>query len=308
MKITILSYYSGQVNRGVETWAQNLKEKLPEKFDVQIISGEKSAINVWNKLLYFSQNFLNHLLQIIASDIVIPANGSIQTLLCRIATWTTGRPMIVFGHSGPGADDKWNLLCSPDIFVVFSEAQKKWAEKHKFFWTKIVIIPHAVDTKRFIPAQKKHKAKVVLCVAANLPQKRIGLVKKAVAMLKGYKFIAVGKGNPGEVPFSDMPKIYQAADVFCFVPWEREAFGLVFLEAMAGNLPVVTIDDVIRREIIGTAGIFVKDPYDAKSLASAIVRAYKKNWGNIPRRQAEKFAWSKIITKYEKLFVGYSHH
>ncbi|OGM31293.1 hypothetical protein A2803_03820 [Candidatus Woesebacteria bacterium RIFCSPHIGHO2_01_FULL_44_21] len=304
MKIAILSYYSGQVDRGVETWAKNLKEKLPNKFDVDILGGDRPALNFFEKFFYFSLHFFSHIAHIRSADIVIPTNGSIQTFICRIVTWLLAKPMIVFGHAGPGADDKWNLLCSPNIFVVFSNSQKKWVEKYKLPWTRVVVIPHAVDTTRFTPARKKPGKNIILCVAANIPSKRVNLVEMAVKKLTGYQFIAVGKGNPVEVSHAEMPVIYQKADVFCFVPWEREAFGLVFLEALASNLPVVTIDDDVRREIVGDSGIFVKNPENVLEIAGAMKKAREKNWGDEPRRQAEKFGWDKIEKKYENLFMN----
>ncbi|MBI4037113.1 glycosyltransferase family 4 protein [Candidatus Daviesbacteria bacterium] len=293
MKIAILSFYSGQVDRGVETWAKNLKEKLKD-FDIEIISGKAEET-------YFT-NVLRNIKRWAKTDIVVPTNGRSQVFVCRLVSWITRRPMVVFGHSGPGADDKWNLLCSPNIFVAFSDSQKKWAESHRLPWTKVVKIPHAVDTKIFTPPLKKPRKKIVLCVAANSPDKRVDLVRSAAEMI-GYKFVGVGKGSDKQVTHQKMPEVYKEADVFCFVPQPWEAFGLVFLEAMASNLPIVTIDDPVRREIVGDAGIFVKDPTVGEELSYAIFDAYDKSWGDKPRKQAEKFSWDKVVKKYEDLFA-----
>jgi len=282
-KIVILSYHFGNVDRGVEVWASELVKRVG---GVEIISG---------KLVY-------NVFKWISSDVVIPTGGRLEVLLVRIVTFFSRKPVIVFGHSGPGADDRWNLLCSPNVFVCFSESQKKWALKYKLPWTKIISIPHAVDTKMFRPAVKKPKQKTVLCVAANTKDKRIYLVKKAVERLKDVEFVAVGSGNDLQVEHKNMPKIYQKSSVFCFVPQSWEAFGLVFLEALASNLPVVTINDSVRREIVREAGILVEDPEDTGSLAKQIKKALDTNWGNKPRRQAEKFSWERISKKYYKLF------
>jgi len=69
---------------------------------------------------------------------------------------------------------------------------------------------------------------------------------------------------------------------------------------MASGLPVVAADDPIRREIVGDAGIFV-DPTDTDAYAKAIKEALGKNWGDVPRKQAEKFSWDEIALKYERL-------
>lgn len=282
MKILIISKHFGEVTRGAETWAENLAKNI--NYDVRIV-----------KSIFALKDFLD-------ADIVIPTNGRLQVFIARILSFLLGKPMVVFGHSGPGADDKWNLLCLPNVFVSFSKAQKKWADKYKLPFTKSICIHHAVDTKIFTPPKNKPKKKTVLCVAANTPDKRVDLVRKAVSNLDGYKFVAVGKGSDKEIAFSDMPEVYRNADVFCFVPKSHEAFGLVFLEAMACNLPVVTIDDDVRREIVGNAGLFVKNPEDTNSLSKAIKNAYETNWGDKPRKQAEKFSWSKIRKDYTEFF------
>lgn len=285
MKIAILSFYSEKYYRGVETWARNLKKHLS---GIQIFSGWQS----YNPLLW------------IKADIVVPANGRFQVLLARLFC----KKIVVFGHSGPGADDKWNLWCSPNIFVAFSSPQAAWANKFKLPWTKIIVIPHAVDTKIFQPVNQKVIKNTVLCVASNDPNKRINLVARAVALLPGVELVAVGQGNPVQADWKDIPKIYQQAKVFCFVPWEREAFGLVFLEALASNLPVVTIDDPIRREIVGEAGVFVKNPENISDLAKAIKLALQTDWKDKPRRQAEKFSWDIIAHQYSDLCKSLARH
>ncbi len=273
MKIAILSFYSGVHDRGVETWAANLQRHVG---GINIFSGWKS----YNPLLWLKY------------DIVIPTNGRFQVLLARLFC----KRIIVFGHSGPGADDKWNLLCSPDVFVAFSQAQSSWARRFKWPWTKIEVIHHAVDISAFTPTHPQ--GDTVLCVAANEPAKRVELIKA----VPGIKLRVVGRGQPEEVPYYRMPEIYHQARVFCFVPQPWEAFGLVFLEALASNLPVVTIDDLIRREIVGDAGIFVKNPEDSHSLAVAIGRAISTDWGDKPRRQAAKFSWDKVAKLYDLCF------
>lgn len=280
MKISILSFNNKNL-RGAEIWAKTLKEKLEDKYEIEIFE----SFGKWTP-----------------KDINISINGRWQVLICRILTWIFRKPMVVFGHSGLGADDKWNLLCSPNVFVAFSTPQKKWAEKFKLPWTKVVMIPHAVDFQKFTPAKVKPNKNVVLFVGANTPSKRIDLVKNAVKLVPNSKFLAVGKGNPTETSFDEIPAIYKKANVFCFVPQPWEAFGLVFLEALASNLPVVTTNDPIRREIVGDAGIFVDHPEDPKELADAIKKALEIDWKDRPRKQAEKFSWDLITIKYDELF------
>lgn len=282
MTAAILSFYSGRLDRGVETWAQNLAHRLP---GVGIISG----LNAYLPWKWFP------------TDILIPTNGRLQVFICRLVSWLLGKPMIVFGHSGLGADDKWNLWCCPDVFVCFTHAQADWARRFVLPWTKITVISHAVDTRLFTPGRRP-RPPTVLCVGASDPQKRTFQVSAAVKLLPGVKLLLVGPGQPLQVSFSQMPSVYRQASIFCLVPQPCEAFGLVFLEAMASNLPVVATDDPVRREIVGPAGIFVAHPENPHQLASALRLALDKDWGHIPRRQALKFSWDKILKEYSSLF------
>ena len=76
---------------------------------------------------------------------------------------------------------------------------------------------------------------------------------------------------PGAVPFTEMPKYLFAADLFTFASI-TETQGLVTLEAMAADLPIVAVagsgtSDVITHEVEG-----LLTDNDATALATAIVR------------------------------------
>ena len=187
-------------------------------------------------------------------------------------------------------------------------------------FVKSTVIPNGVDIKEFLPKKRNNNKKnVILNVSALVSWKRQDLLIKALSTINSSSLILVGKGDrenylkelgnrliPNKLEIvsyehRDMPKIYQKADLFSFptVPWE--SFGIVLIEAMASGLPVVATDDPIRREIIGSAGLFV-DPTDTDAYSKAIEKALNTNWGDKPRKQAEKFSWDKIANKYEELF------
>lgn len=83
----------------------------------------------------------------------------------------------------------------------------------------------------------------------------------------------------------------------------RESFGLVFLEAMACNKPIVTRADFVRKWIVGNAGILISND-DPKTYAKALERASEINWQKKPRKQAEKFSSEKTAKLYGNLFLS----
>jgi glycosyltransferase involved in cell wall biosynthesis len=257
-------------------------------------------------------------------DVIIPLNGGWQPAFVRIITWLYGGKMIISGQSGMGWDDKNNLWSFPDSFVALSTQAEKWAKKVNPF-VKSFYIPNGVDLDKFKSQNLKVKntnqnLKTILTVGAFTKQKRLDLVVKAVSKLDGVKLLIVGGGGDfrndlqdlgskllGDrleilsVPFGKMPEIYRSADVFTLPSASSEAFGNVLVEAMASGLPVVATADPIRKEIVGNAGILV-DPINTDAYTEALRKALEINWGDKPRKQAEKFSWDRIAKEYEKLF------
>lgn len=301
MKIAIINKYQFEVNRGAETFVAELSKRLAKNNEVDILTK-----------LNFRKKY----------DVIIPTNGRLQAFITRIWTWLTGAKMVISGQSGVGLDDRLNLYSMPDVFVALSSFALQQSKKRNPF-IKSVYIPNGVDLNRFAvkPEKSDSKIKTVLSVGAFTEQKRHELVIQAVSKLKNVKLIIAGGGgdlkqqiydlgikNLGKDRFEiiettndKMPEIYNRSDVFTLASKTYESFGIVLVEAMASGLPVIATDDPIRKEIVGDAGLFV-DPTDTDAYARTIEKALKTNWGDQPRKQAEKFSWDKLALEYEKLF------
>ena len=359
MKIAILSFYSGSIDRGVEVWVDELSKRLSSKHKITIFqtapkkkqaSYEVKQIPInfkWKKdsknsfkrffyLDYYSRlifSFTRKALKEISKeniDVVVPVNGGWQTFLCRLFCWLYGKKLVVAGHAGFGWDDRFNLYCWPDVFIAFSDKGAKWAKKVCPI-AKITTISHGVDLHRFTPIGKRIKINlpkpIILSVAALEDYKRTNKTIKAVAGLKKGSLLLVGSGPKeqnkqidllGEkllgskrylriqVDHKNISQYYRFADLFTLVSGPSEAFGLVYLEALASNLSVVATSDELRHEIIGQAGLFVKEPIKVQEYTSTLQKALDKNWGEAPRRQAEKFSWEKTAEKHEELFKSLS--
>ncbi len=312
MKIAFLNFYGGKNNRGVESFLKELSSRLQVNNEVKVYDGKAagSILSFTLKVLFDLKNNF---------DIIVPTNGRSQVFLCRLWSWVLGKKMVVTGHSGIGFDDYLNLWSRPDVFVTMTDFQKAWAKKFAL-GIQVEKIPNGVDLEKFKPVGKKFNhglpGKVVLSVSALTAPKRVDLIIRAVAKTN-LSLLIVGDGplkpeleNLGKeflpnrfkifsADYQLMPEIYRSADTFVFVAYERESFGIVLLEAMASNLPIVTSDDPIRREIVGEAGLFV-DATNPDDFAIKLTQNQKVD----TVKQAEKFSWDKIAKAYENLFMS----
>lgn len=350
MKVAFLSYYSGYIPRGVETFVFELSNRLAKNHEVTVyqgggkISGAKyltkeiklpvdwrqknsrgtisrrGYLDYWSLLIKrFTDQSLNDLPNDI--DVLLPTNGGWETGLSRIWTWQRNSKLVITGHSGPGWDDRVNLLCRPDTFVAMTEFHKSWALRNGF-GVKIEKIPNGVDTDVFSPGQSPARISlprpIYICPAALEKGKRVDLVIKAFAKLSHGSLLIMGDGMekdrlkklaelliPGrfliiQVPYDQIAHYYGTADFLTVAPIPNESFGMVLIEGMAMNLPIVTTNDPIRKEIVGRAGLFV-NPENIEEYTRALERVRTTKWDNVPRKQAEKFSWDKIANQYNNL-------
>lgn len=355
MKIVFLSFYSGYVERGVETVVEELASRLSKKHKVIIFqAGPKSkkknykTVRIplrmrWPEdytgtflrflfLDYYSLKIFQFTIKSLLElrrydcDIIYGLNGGWQTLLTRIFCLLYKKKLVIGGHAGVGWDDRVNLYCFPDAFISLSDRGEVWAEKVAP-WVRIEKIPDGVNLEKFNPQIKAAKLNlpkpIIICVSALQDYKRIDLTVKGVAGLEKAGLLLIGSGDKKQeedidnlgkqllgkgrflrlsLPHHKMPNFYKAASLFTLVSQSSEAFAVVYLEAMACGLPVVATDDALRREIVGDAGLYIKNPENMRAYGKVLEKALKKEWKDIPRNQAEKFSWDKIAKKYEKVF------
>lgn len=224
-KIAILSFYSGVVERGAETFAQEIGKRLAnnnkvtifqagkvklQKFKViqvkTINAKPKSPSGFLGKFYLDWQSFKILIFTIKATpkillgkfDLVIPLNGGWQTVLTRLITKITGSKMLISGQAGIGSDDAANLFFRPDVFVALTTAQKQWAKK-LVPELMTVLIPNGVDLSRFHPKVMPKKISlerpIAVCVSALEPYKRVDLTIKAVAKAKNLSLLVLGDGE-----------------------------------------------------------------------------------------------------------------
>jgi len=201
---------------------------------------------------------------------------------------------------------------------------------------KFTIIPWGVDIKkphRQRPVTSNQSPITILCVGRLSKHKgQVWLLKQYVEIVqnlsKPTKLVFVGsdeKGEisnlksqisnlklekkvifAGEVSEGQLENWYQKADLFAIFP-EYEAFGLVFLEAMAHQIAVLTHKVGAIAEVLDNAAMLT-DPYNAAQVKVALTKLIEDDKFRHELGQKgynyvrEKFSWQKTAEKFQEVF------
>ncbi len=102
---------------------------------------------------------------------------------------------------------------------------------------------------------------------------------------------------------------YHQADVFC-LPSIQEGFGIVFLEAMACGLPIVSTTAAAIPEVVphGKAGLLVP-PRDVNKLAGALIgllgdQEKRHQFGSFGQSHVRQYDWSAVAGLFLETIIG----
>ena len=324
IKVAIISYYSGYVSRGVETFVAELSSRARPGFKVVVYHEKPDQIIMPGKFLnplaiaFFTLKTLFSLASD-PPDILMPLNNNWMSLFSKFFCFFFKTKLILAGFAGIGRIDKLNLWLNPDRFICCTQAQSDWAKTINPK-AKLSVIPIGVNTDRFKPEGKKFslnlKPPVILCVAGPEKYKRIDLAIRAVKQTSASLLVVghqsestnqLGKKLLGlryqnlQIDYQNLDSVYRSADLFTLPSESTEAYGITILEAMASGLPVVVNNDPIRKELTGEAGILI-NPADLNNYQQALQKALKIKNRSYLRLQALKFSWDSIIDQYQKLW------
>lgn len=317
MEIAILSYYSGTVSRGVETFVTELVKRVKAPFKISVyhapVNQVQGSIGIFTLKTLFK---LRHN----PPDILMALNNNWMSVFTKIFCWFYPTKLIFAGFAGIGRIDKINLWLKPDKFICCTKAQATWA-KTISSRASLAVINLGVDMNRFKTVGPKYslplKSPIVLCVAGPEPYKRVKLAIKAVNYLKNVSLLVVGRQPESvnqlgygllksrylnlTVPYDQLDRVYRAVDIFTLPSGSTEAYGITILEALASGLPVVVNNDPIRQELVSQAGILI-NPESIKDYAQALKSNLNQKNQPLFRQQALKFSWDKITKEYCKLW------
>ena len=158
---------------------------------------------------------------------------------------------------------------------------------------------HLLEAARALPAG----VQVVLCASAPDTPEIEERLRRAVAGQPNVKWINE------MVPVGVVTQLYSHAAVFC-CPSVYEPFGLINLEAMACETPVVAsgVGGILEVVEDGKTGLLVP-PAQPAALAQALTRVLgnpdlARDMGRAGRRRVEeKFAWASVAERTEQVYA-----
>jgi phosphatidyl-myo-inositol dimannoside synthase len=219
--------------------------------------------------------------------------------------------------------------------LVFAVSRYTAARVARLTGRSVAVVGAGVDTS-FSPGEPVD-GHVVGCVSRFVPRKGQRRVLRAVARLRSegrrVEALMVGTGRDERnlrrlarrldvptrfevgVPFADLPAVYRRMSVFAmpsrsrWLGLESEGLGLVYLEAAASGLPVVTGDSGGAPETVdpGVTGFvscddrtlaealrrLVDDPDSARAMGTAGAK-----WVD------ERYSWDAVVARYLDAFAG----
>jgi phosphatidyl-myo-inositol alpha-mannosyltransferase len=195
------------------------------------------------------------------------------------------------------------------------------------------VIPNGIDFPRFnrrYPSLERlaNERPTVLFVGRLEKRKGLKFLLRAWPMVldrqPNARLVVVGRGRPlegyrrfaarqgwspsdvvfaGYVPTEDLPRYYQACDVFCAPNTGQESFGIVLLEAMAAGAPIVASDIPGYRDVVsdGEQGLLVerKNP---GAIADAVLRLLcnpelRASMRRAGQHKAQAYDWPRVATQ-----------
>lgn len=202
---------------------------------------------------------------------------------------------------------------------------------------RLAVVPEGIDLDLWTPIRdpqalaeldRARDPHTVLCVARQYPRKRVIDLIEAFALvlrrLPSARLVIIGDGPEhaalaarhqalglGErvrllgavAEDAEVRAWYGRSSVFC-LPSEQEGFGIVFLEAMASGLPVVSTTAAAIPEVVpqGQAGLLVP-PRDPAALAEALMRLLedaelRARCRAFGRRHARSYGWQRVADQF----------
>jgi phosphatidylinositol alpha-mannosyltransferase len=186
-----------------------------------------------------------------------------------------------------------------------------------------ILIPNGVRVKEFANAQPLtefagEQPTIAFVGRVDEPRKGFEVLCQAlpaiVAKFPDLRVLVAGPGDSsqivkalpdslqnnlvvfGELSDEQKARVFASADVYVAPNTGKESFGIILLEAMASNTPIVASDIVAFRDVLenGASGVLVP-PADPSALAAAVTSLLKDKF----RREALVIAGKKRVAQFD---------
>jgi len=230
-----------------------------------------------------------------------------------VARLQRGCPLLVSFHGAAEMVGWVGLLCK--MLAPLADAVTVTSLEHKAQLGRkdAYVIPCGVDLDLFVPMPKEEarqrlglplEKKLVLFVGILRPEKRLDVIQAAVQMLQHEDEsieLIIATGQPHE----RIPLYMNACDVLALAS-DYEGSPVVIKEAMACNLPIVSVDvGDVAQMIGGTEGCYVcqREPVDmAQKLKLALGRGQRTNGRRVAQRLGLDTTIDSLLHIYEGLW------
>ena len=271
---------------------------------------------------------------------IIHLHEPMMPMLCTTVIRLSNTPIVGTFHASGGKP--WYSFGTPvgklllnrwihklDGKIAVSQPAMSYVSKH--FHGDYTIIPNGIDTSHFhpdvLPIEQFDDGKMnILFVGRLEPRKGLNYLLKAYKQVKqeipDSRLIIIGPGTRlrhkyekqvkrkglenvaflGYISYSELPRYYKTADIFCSPATGRESFGIVLLEAMALGKPLVA-SDILGFDGVVTHGVdgLLVPPRSAEKLAEALLslmtdESLRQQMGTRGRLKTLEYDWE-LVTK-----------
>jgi|SRR5690625_3457838 len=228
-------------------------------------------------------------------------------------------------------------LINSDVVISPSVPIKRTIEEKLRISPKIIgngtYLTNKVTTNQYL--KDKFKDKIVLLSVANLIERKaidynIKAVKRIIKKIPDFVYIIIGDGPQrgyleelvnklklnkhvffkGNLPNEKAMEYMSICDIFSLPSW-KETFGLVYIEAMLNQKPIIlSRDEAIEGTVIHKYNGMVVEPKNVEQLVDSIkflctnVEAAKKISINGEKTVLKHYLWSHIGEELERVYMN----
>ncbi len=310
MRITLLTFDFPPDVGGVQRYLYEITQRLARRHQVTVITPVPAAGSEPFRRVVLPPGRFDLWLRALRAtrpDRILVGHAHPRLLLLAMLVAPERYAAVAYGNDYRAAQRRWHrplfnrLLARARPLITITRANARHLQSLGLPMP-VVIYPGTDPTRFTPPVARPPFPPILLTVGRLVPRKGVDTVLRALPLLRtsfpDVRYRVVGSGPDlehlmtlshqldvqgmvefvGQVPESDLPGIYQKAHIFVMPVREEqggasvEGFGIVFLEAAASGLPVVTTWGSGAEEALvpGETGRLVP-PDDPAALATVLL-------------------------------------